>query len=103
MENRISVGLDLDSWKRLLDRAGFHGFTGIGSSIIVGVVQNIIMLRIRKKDAYFIALFNGLCFRCQKVRADLSDRSVQTIVRQLGGQPHAAQAQHDRQNPEDNH
>ena len=102
IEDRIPVGLDLDACKILQDRAGFDCFTGIGFSIIVVVIQNIIMLRIRKKDADFIALSNGLRLRCLKIRTYLSNRSIQTILRRLRGQPHPAQPQHDRQNPKDN-
>ena len=103
IEDRIPVGLDLDSCKLLSDRAGFDGFTGIGFSIIVVVIQNIVMVRVRKKDADFIALPDGLCLRCQEVRANLSNHSIQAILRKLRGKPDAAQPQHDRQNPKDNH
>ena len=102
---KIGFLLDLDghAGKLLQDRTGFDGFTRISSAIIVDVVQNIILLRARKKDANFIALLNGLCFCRQEIRAYLSDRSIQTIVRQLGGKPDAAQPQHDSQNAEDHH
>ena len=91
MEDWIIVGLNLDSCKILTDRAGFDGFTGIGSSIIVVVIQNIILLRVRKKDTDFISLSDGLCPGCQEVRAYLPDRPIQTILRQLRGKPGSAQ------------
>ncbi len=103
MEDRIIVGLNRNSRKILLDRAGLDGFTGIGSSIIVIVIQNIVMLRVSKKDADFVSLSNGLSLRCQEVRAYLSDRPIQAILRQLRGQPDSAQPQHNRQNTENNH
>ena len=103
IEDRIPVGLDHDSCKLLPDRAGFDGFTGIGFSITVVVVQNIVMLRVRKKDTDFISLSHGLGLRCQEVRADLSDCPIQAVLRQLRGKPDAAQSQYDRHNTKDNH
>ena len=102
MEDRIIVGLNRHSCKLLLDRTGFDGFTGIGLSVIVVVIQNIIMLGVRKKDTDFISLSDGLSLRCQEVRADLSDRAIQSILRQLRSKPDAAQPQHDRHNTENN-
>ena len=61
IKERIIVGLDRHAGKFLQNRAGFDGFTWVDSSIIVDVVQNIIMLWVRKKDTNFIALLNGLC------------------------------------------
>ena len=89
-EDRILVGLDLDSCKILLDRAGLD-FTGIGSSILVIVMPNIILLRVRKRDADFISLSDGLCPGCQEVRAYLPDHPIQAVLRQLGCKPGSAQ------------
>ena len=103
IEDRIPVGLDLDSWKIFQDRAGFDGLTGIDPSIIVVVIQNIILLWVRKKNTDFISLPDGLCPGCQEIRAYLPDRPIQAVLRQLGCKPGSAQPQDDRQDTEDNH